>query len=134
MRVCLAHSQKSWPLQWILSQGRNHYFCFLILRQDLGSSYVGVQRSSKTWEEEGRRQGRLVDDYTGVQCKVQFIKVNKEPVSIFVGVEFKKYLGLRDAIGRFSRVFLCFRIWATSSLSDISGIVALRTFDPGKIL
>lgn len=60
--------------------------------------------------------------------------MNKKPVSIFVGVEFRKYLGLRDAMGRFSRVFLCFRIWATSSLSDISDIVALRTFEPGKIL
>lgn len=86
----------------------------------------------------GRRKGGgkegLLMITQGVQCKVQFIKMNKEPVSIFVGVEFRKYLGLRDVIGRFSHVFLCFRIWATSSLSDISGIVALRTFEPGKIL
>lgn len=44
----------------------------------------------------GRRKGGgkegLLMITQGVQCKVQSIKMNKEPVSIFVGVEFRKYL------------------------------------------
>lgn len=49
----------------------------------------------------------------GFRCKVQLIKMEKEPISILVGVEFRKYPGLRETIGKLSQVFLCFRIWPT---------------------